>query len=508
MKRFAIGGWQHETNTFAPFETDYGAFEMADGWPALTEGPAIIEAVAGINIPIAGFIETARHATRLVPTLWTSAEPAGYVTEDAFERISRRLCAGIAAAGPVDGVYLDLHGAMVTRRFEDAEGELLDRVRAIIGPDTPLVASLDFHANISERMVRAADALTIYRTYPHVDNAETGARAAEVLLMLAKGARVFKAYRQSEYLVPLHLGATAFEPNRRLYARLQEAAASCVTADIALGFPASDGYDTGPSIVSYADSPDRAQRIVDELYEELAAAEGKYDSVVLQPDVAIARAMANRSDRPVILADAQDNSGAGSASDNTSPVTDLIRHRAREAVVAIITDAEFASAAHASGIGGVFEATLGGKIGHSGRPGAGSMRARFRVLALGDGKFVCTGPVWMGARMNLGAMALVAVLDADEADVRIVVSSVRCQALDQAMLRHLGVEPGRQRIIVLKSTVHFRADFEPIAAEIMLVEWPGQMLLDPSRYAYQRLRPQLRTVPNGPAIKDRRGTHA
>jgi microcystin degradation protein MlrC len=501
MKRFAIGGWQHETNTFAPFDTHYGAFEMADGWPALAEGPAIIDAVAGINMPIEGFIQTAKHAAELVPTLWTSAEPAGYVTDDAFEQIASRLCAAIAAAGPLDGVYLDLHGAMVTRQFDDAEGELLHRVRTLIGRDTPLVASLDFHANISERMIRAADALTIYRTYPHVDMAETGARAARVLLELANGARTFKAYRQGEYLVPLHLGATEFEPNRRLYATLRELARNSVTADIALGFPPSDVPDAGPCIVAYAHSADRAARIVDELHGELAAAEGLYRSVVWQPDAAIARALANRSDRPVILADTQDNSGAGGTSDGAAPVLDLVRHRAQGAVVAIITDPEFAARAHACGLGGTFEATLGGKLGNSGRAGAGSMRAKFRVLALGDGKLVCTGPVSRGARMNLGAMALVAVADVPDADVKIVVSSVRSQPLDQAMLRHVGVEPARQRVIVLKSSVHFRADFEPLAAETLVVEWPGCNFSDPSRCDYKNLRPKLRLTPNGPAFR-------
>ena len=209
MKRIAIGGWQHETNTFAPFDTDYAAFEMADGWPALVEGPPMIEAVAGINMPIEGFIQAAKRGAELVPTLWTSAEPGGYVTDDAFERIAQRLCNGIKAAGELDGVYLDLHGAMVTRGYHDAEGEILARVRALIGPRIPLVASLDFHANVSERMVSAADALTIYRTYPHIDMAETGARAAEVLMQLMRGVAAFKAYRQGEYLVPLHLGGTA-----------------------------------------------------------------------------------------------------------------------------------------------------------------------------------------------------------------------------------------------------------------------------------------------------------
>jgi microcystin degradation protein MlrC len=496
MKRFAIGGWQHETNTFAPFETDYRAFEMADGWPALTEGPAMIEAVAGINMPIEGFIQAVKHTADLVPTLWTSAEPAGYVTDDAFERIAQRLCALIATAGPLDGVYLDLHGAMVSRRFDDAEGEILTRVRAIIGPHVPLVASLDLHANVSEQMVHAAHALTIYRTYPHIDMADTGARAAALLLEFADGRPVFKAHRQGAYLIPLHLGGTEFEPNRRLYARLLELASGALSADIALGFPPSDVPDAGPCIVAYADNARRAGHIVDELYAELAAAESKYGGVVWQPDAAIVRALANDTDRPVVLADTQDNSGAGGASDGTQPVKDLLRHGARGAVVAMVTDAQFAAAAHDCGVGGTFEATLGGKLGQATALGDESLHARFRVLALGDGKIVCTGPVAMGARMNLGAMALVAVENAD-ADIKVVVSSVRSQPLDQAMLRHVGIEPARQRIIVLKSSVHFRADFDPLAAETLVVEWPGCNYSDPSRCDYQKLRPQLRLTPNG-----------
>ncbi len=507
MKRFAIGGWQHETNTFAPFETDYGAFEMADGWPALTEGSALIEAVAGINMPIEGFIQAAKHSAELVPTLWTSAEPAGYVTNDAFERIARRLCELIVAAGPLDGVYLDLHGAMVSRQFDDAEGEILSRVRALIGPGVPLVASLDLHANISARMVRAADALTVYRTYPHIDMAQTGARAAALLLQLAAGVPVYKAHRQGEYLVPLHLGATEFEPNRRLYARVIELAARGLSADIALGFPPSDVPDAGPSIVAYAQSAACAQEIVDELYGELVAAESRYHNVVWEPDAAIVRAMANTVGRPVILADTQDNSGAGGASDGAMPIKDLVRHGARGAVVAIVTDAPFAAAAHACGVGGVFEATLGGKLGLAGRPGAGSLQARFRVDALGDGKLVCTGPVSLGARMNLGPMALVSVEEGSGADVKIVISSVRSQPLDQAMLRHVGVEPVDQRILVLKSSVHFRADFDPLAAETLVVVWPGYNPSDPSRCEYARLRPALRLTPNGapsPVARHRR----
>ncbi len=219
--------------------------------------------------------------------------------------------------------------------------------------------------------------------------------------------------------------------------------------------------DAGPCIVAYADSADGAQYIVDELHEELAAAENKYRNVVWQPDAAIVKAMANDADRRSFLPTRR--TIRARAAPATAPGRSRICSGTvpEGAVVAIVTDAEFAAAAHACGIGGTFAAALGGKLGQSERNGVQSLHATFRVLALGDGKLVCTGPVSFGARMNLGAMALVAVEDAAGADVKIVISSVRSQPLDQAMLRHVGIEPAGQRIIVLKSSVHFRADFDP-----------------------------------------------
>jgi microcystin degradation protein MlrC len=509
MQRIAVGGWQHETNTFAPFETDFRAFEMPDAWPALVEGPPLFDAVAGINMPSEGFIQAAKAGDiELIPTLWTSAEPAGYVDDNAFEQIAGRLCAHIEAAGALDGVYLDLHGAMVTRRYDDAEGEILGRVRSLIGPRVPLVASLDFHANVSERMVREADALVIYRTYPHVDMMETGARAHEMLMRLAQGERMFKAYRQGEYLVPLHLGGTEFEPTRSLYRALGDLAPSVLSADIALGFPPSDVPDAGPSIVAYASDQSAAHSVANRLAAELRAIEERYISNLQSPDEAIARALANTANRPVILADTQDNSGAGGASDSAAPIVDLVRHHAKCALVAILADPEFASLAHDCGVGGTFRATLGGKLGTPNEPNATSFTGRFRVLQLGDGKLVCTGPVCRGARMSLGPMALVQVLDVADADVKVVISSVRAQPLDRAMLRHVGVDPVAQRILVLKSSVHFRADFDPIAAETLVVRWPGANPSDPTSCRYTKLRRDVRLAPAGLRLSPIPGTAA
>ncbi|WP_333667029.1 M81 family metallopeptidase, partial [Parvibaculum sp.] len=174
MMRIAVGGFQHETNTFAPTKADYAAFEQADSWPALQRGEGLVSAFSGMNVPIAGFLDAASGTHTLVPLVWCSATPSAHVTEDAFERVMAMMLEDIAAAGSLDAVYLDLHGAMVTEHFDDGEGEILARVRAAIGRDVPLVASLDLHANVTAAMVAHADALIAYRTYPHVDMAETG----------------------------------------------------------------------------------------------------------------------------------------------------------------------------------------------------------------------------------------------------------------------------------------------------------------------------------------------
>ena len=182
MSRIAIGGVQHETNTFAATRATFDDFVHADAWPGLCRGAALIEAVKGINLPIAGFIDQARaDGHTLKPLVWCSAQPSGPVTRDAFERIAFILLEDLAAALPVDAVYLDLHGAMVAEHLDDADGELLARVRERVGAAVPVVASLDLHANVSQAMLEQASALVAYRNYPHTDMAQTGARAAQLV---------------------------------------------------------------------------------------------------------------------------------------------------------------------------------------------------------------------------------------------------------------------------------------------------------------------------------------
>lgn len=218
--RIAVGGFLHETNTFAPSPATYEDFLRGGGAPPLSEGEAIFDAVADSNIGLCGFIDAPdSRAWTLIPTLWTAASPSAHVTQDAFERIAARLLASIDKAMPLDGIYLDLHGAMVTQRFDDGEGELLRRVRALVGEEVPIVVSLDLHGNVTPEMVEQADMLIAYRTYPHVDMAETGARCAKALAKLLGGSpRPAKAFRQLDFLMPIAWQCTAEEPCRSLYA--------------------------------------------------------------------------------------------------------------------------------------------------------------------------------------------------------------------------------------------------------------------------------------------------
>ena len=497
-KRIAIAGFQHETNTFSPHNAPLEEFERADAWPGLTRGSAVIEVFRDLNIPIGGMIQKAASANHdLVPILWCSAEPSSYVTAEAFETITDMLCEGLRQAGELDGVCLDLHGAMVAESFEDAEGEVLRRVREVIGPDCPLSVSLDLHANLTREMVEHADAIAIFRTYPHLDMAATGGRAYRMLGDLLAGQRLFKSYVQLPFLIPLSAQGSNEEPNKSLYASLGRLAGEGVTnIDFACGFPAADIAQCGPAVVAYGTDAAAVDLATATLSAAIEAAEPRYRNALLTVDEALDRASANATTKPVVIADVQDNPGAGGTSDTTGVLAAMVRKRT-PGIIGLMHDPEVAAAAHAAGLGAFIDVALGGKCGTA---GVEPFKARFEVEFLGDGHFECTGEMYRGSKTNLGPMARLRVADPDTA-VQVLVGSVRFQCLDQAVFRHLGVEPTSARLLVVKSTVHFRADFDPIAAETLLVAAPGAHACRLLDVPYRHLRAGVRLEPMGPVFK-------
>jgi len=484
MARIAIAGFLHETNTFVQRPADMDAFLAADAWPGLVQGPALFDAVSGANIAIAGFIkEAVTNNHELLPLLWTSANPSGPVTRDAYEKIWAMLAHELGQAMPVDALFLDLHGAMVAEHIDDGEGELLERIRSIIGPDVPIVAALDFHANITPRMVALADALTVYRTYPHVDMSDTGRRAAMVLQRILAGEHLHKAYRQIPFLISLPWQCTLIEPLASLMHMVgQLEHDSNVSASIVPGFPLADIYDCGPTVIAYGNDVEAAeavaQRLFDRMLEQCAAFSGKLWSAAQ----AVSHSLASSGDRPVILADTQDNPGGGAAGDTTDILYELVRQHAEDACVGLLCDPAAAAAAHAAGVGTTIALALGA---HSGI-GEAPLDGHYVVEALGNGRFTGTGPFYLGCKMDLGPMARLR-LDG----IQILVTSRKQQAADQAMFRHLGIDPARQRILVLKSSVHFRADFAPLAREILIVAASGENVADLAQLHYKKLRPDV-----------------
>lgn len=496
MKRIAVAGFQHETNTFAPTLASYSDFEKTGAWPGLLRGDEVIRGLAGVNISVTGFVDAAATAGgyEIVPVLWCAAEPSSYVTTDAFERIASMILDGIGDSGGLDGIYLDLHGAMVTEQHEDGEGELLRRIRDLVGVNLPIVVSLDLHANVTPEIVEHSSAITIFRTYPHIDLAETGARAFLSMERLLTTGSLCKAFRQSSYLVPLTSQHTGAEPCRTLYARLnQRASESLFSADIAMGFPPADIFHSGPSLVTYAGTQEDADKAAEALLRSFVEAESVFDDVLVSPEAAVTQAMAHTGAKPIVIADAQDNAGAGASSDTTGLLNALVKGKAQGVVLALLDDADVAAKAHELGTGAEFLASLGGK---SGQEGQHPYEGRFRVEALSNGKFLFTGVMFGGITANLGPMAVLRILGSP-ADVRVVIGSTRCQCLDQAIFRHIGIEPADQRIVAVKSSVHFRADFEPIADKVLVVEAPGAHPCRLDKITYHKLRPGVRLGPGG-----------
>ncbi len=491
--RIAIGGFQHESHSFAPRPTRWADFLNPGGFPPVQRPATLVAGLRDTAVPASGAIRAVEAAGgTVVPLSWGLAYPAGPVAAEAFERLSALILADLQAAmeqGKVDGLYLDLHGAMVAEGFPDAEGELLRRARAILGPDVPIAASLDPHCNLTEAMVRHADVLTPYRTYPHVDMREAGARAVRLLLArIARGAPFAKAYRQVDYLIPITSQCTLVAPMADVMAARQAIAVADGVAELGLcfGFPYADFPDCGCALVAYAATQDAADAAADALAQEFRRRETYFAKPILDARDAVARAMdlARGAKRPVVIADTQDNPGGGGHGDTTGLLAELIAQRAEGAVLGLINDAESAAACHAAGEGARIALSLGGKS--DGAP----LAVDAQVLRLSDGRFLCTGPMTGGNHADLGPSALIGI-----EGVRVIVTSRKTQAYDQALFRHLGVEPAEQAILVLKSSVHFRADFEPIAEAVLVAAAPGPVVADPAILPFRHLRPGLRLRP-------------
>ena len=492
--KILIAGFQHETNTFAPTKANWEDFVQGGGMPCMTHGSDVLN-LRGINIPMGGFLDAMQGTIHdLVPVIWASACPSAEVTQDAFERISGKIVEAASEQRP-DAVYLDIHGAMVAEHVDDGEGELLRRIRQVVGRKVPVVCSLDLHANVTELMLQQADVLVAYRTYPHVDMDETGERAAVLLKMLMEGGnRLSLAWKRIPFLMPLHGQCTEMEPAKSTYEHLEFLEQGSITSmSFTPGFPAADFPECGGVVWGYGTNQSAIEAAVDSLTNHVNEREADWWIDIHKPDEAVQKAMRESKvgNGPVVIADTQDNPGAGGNSNTTGMLRALVENQAEDAALGVLFDPEAAEAAHKTGVGKTITLGLGGEPALGDQPFEGT----FTIENLSDGNLTVKGPMMRGAKISLGPTACLRI-----DGVRVVVGSSKVQMLDRELYRIAGVEPEQMKILVNKSSVHFRADFSPIAHSTIVAESPGPMVADPMNLPWKHLTPGIRIRPNGPVF--------
>jgi microcystin degradation protein MlrC len=512
--RIFIAGYQHETNTFAPTLADWDAFNAGHTFPAYRRGVKVVETFKDINIPIGGFIQAAmKNGWQLVPSVWAGATPSSYVTTEAFERICGDICDDLREAiqHGIDAVYLDLHGAAVAQNADDSEGELIARIRAIVGESVPIVGSLDLHANVTERMLQTADALVSYRTYPHIDMADTGRLAAKLLERRMKLGRKEKLhYQRFAYMIPLNAQSTWMQPAKRLYDELIASdAANDVVLSFCMGFPAADFAECAPMIWGYGE---KAEMAVNALFASASPAK-QWDPGVLPVAEAVALAIerAAQSDKPIVIADTQDNPGAGGDSNTTGVLHELLRQGAgkrfpNRVALGMLYDPESAKQVHiydqkelVAGMNTaqsaiknrVIDLSLGKAVlTFTGKLSEPPVQGSFNVEQLSDGVCTYKGPMMTGVTAHLGKSCALSI-----EGIRVAVVSGKAQLLDRELLRMVGIVAEEMKIIVVKSSNHFRADFTPLVADpvrdVIVAKAAGPMAADAGDLPWKKLSPSI-----------------
>ena len=477
--RIAVGCIGHETNTFSPVLTTIDNFKKG----SYHRGDEIINAFRGTRTITGGFLDVAEQLNlQPVPLLWAFATPSGMVEHAAYQTLKTEFLTLLQNAGELDGVLLDLHGAMVTEELEDAEGDLMQAVRETVG-ETWIVTTLDLHANITEKMAHYADVIIGFDTYPHVDCYERGFEAGQLLFGMNRGnVQPTMAYRQLPLLTAPPAQCTMKSPMTEVINALHalETERGVVTATLSMGFPFADITDAGVSVLvttngDMALAETHADRFAAHIWERRDQFTFNLHSVEAAIEIA------NQTDgNPIVLADGADNPGGGGPCDGTTILRKFIEADVQDAVIAVIADPESVDQAVKAGVGNRVQLNVGGKTDtQHGAPVAltGS------VKALSDGRFILKGPMGRGTAGNMGRTAVVQI-----GGIEIILTERRIQPYDAQVLRSVGIEPKARKLIALKSAVHFRADYTPIVHQILDVDTPGVHSPNLFNYDYQQLR--------------------
>lgn len=469
--RILIGAILHETNTFNLVSTRLENFEARY---LCLDADSIRREMVGTTTEISGFMQAAdAYGWQADLAVAAAAGPSGPLLAGDWHQLRDRL---LQTGGQFDGVLLALHGAMVTADSTDPEGDLLEALRARLGMDVPMVVTLDMHANISPRMVMAADAMIPYETYPHVDHKDCALEAAKVLARLLelprRGARLTRtALVRPPMLDAADHGRT--NPPGPMNALIEQARQMRATPDVlaaglVIGFPWADVAEAGPaalvSVLASCQSDPAA--LADTLARGLWHSRAQTQLDFATPEMAMAEAQVGRvGDAPLVLADIADNPAGGAYGDSPNLLRAMLAAKLENAVFATLTDPHTVSAAQKAGVGADVTLDLGGRHVPDLTP---PLRVTARVEQLHNGRFCLAGPMLRGVGVEMGQMA---VLRID--GIRVIVASRALAVTDVALFHTLGINPAELTTIVLKSRNHHRAAFGPLARKVVLVDAGG-----------------------------------
>ncbi len=476
--RVGILGFMHESNTFANTVTTRTQFEEA----FLHCGPDLVTAWKDAHHELGGFIEgCATHNLEMVPLAAAWATPSGPVTREAYESVLGDLLETVKAAGPLDGILLALHGAMVCEDIDDADGETLERLRALVGPNVPIVMSLDMHGNISPRMAQIPDAIVAYRTYPHIDQRQRGVDCARLLAGILDGSFSPRmAHVKLPLLIHIVQQFTGSGPMAELYAELERIEEQPGIASISLlpGYIYADVPFMGVSVIVVSDGDqgmaDQCARFfATTIYERREALNAGLPSV----EEAVAEAV--RTSGTVCLMDSGDNIGGGGPGDSTILFAAL-REAGAQRICAVLYDPKAVEDCTRAGEGGMVSLAVGAKTDHEhGRPVA----IEGKVIRLHDGHFVEEHPRHGGTRdYDQGKTAVVQTIDGHT----VVLNSLRVMPTSLEQLLSLGINPGAMGSIIVKGVTAPRAAYDPIAAKTICVDSPGVTRAGPEAFTYHK----------------------
>jgi microcystin degradation protein MlrC len=478
----------HETNTFCQLPTTLASFAER----GLLLGDEAIAERQALNTELGGFLEVAhQHGWQVTHTVSAHAQPGGRVSTECFEQLLAPILAA-AQAQRFDGILLGLHGAMVTQACDDGEGELLARLRAVVGPRVPIAITLDPHANVSRQMCDLADIMVSFKTYPHTDMREAGRHAAQVLRRTMAGEIRPRTLRVSRpMLEEANSGRTDVGPmvDRIAQARAYEATPDVFAVSVNGGFANAAIAELGPTVLVTAQGDMAAhaafaQGLADDMWARRAERINQFHTVDQAAALCLAHSHAQGSQPgPIVVADYADNPGAGAYGDSTALLAALLQAGVQDACFGAMVDPEAVQVLMQHTVGEQVTLPMGGKT--DARFGGAPLQLTGRLLRLSDGHYVGSGSMIGGLQRSWGPTA---VLQVD--GITILVVTHRAQMLDLEQFKAFGIHPEQQRVVAVKSMQHFRAAFEPIASQVIVCDSGALATLDYTQLPFaKRPRP-------------------